>query len=97
MIITKAHVAAFLQRQQLLHLLLHAAGDVLVYVDKPEHARAPERERKILNRPTDRKPCVGIFIIWLQVIHRGNTKVAVTWVRSLGVTAHITANTVTGG
>jgi hypothetical protein len=71
MIITKAYIATLLQRQQLLNLLLHAAGDVLVYVDQPQHARASERERKILNRPTDRKPCVRIFVIWLQVIHRG--------------------------
>ena len=83
-IITKAHISTLLQWQQLLHLLLHAAGDVLVHVDQPHHAGAAERERKILDGPVNWKPCVGIFVIRLQVIHLGITEVTVA--RQLRVT-----------
>ena len=44
---------------------------MLVDVDQPQHIRAAEGERKVLDRPRDREARVGVLILGLQVVHAG--------------------------
>ena len=69
MIVTKAHIATFLQRQELLNFLLDTAGDVLVNVYQADHARTPEGEGKELNGSRDREARVRVLVVRLQVVH----------------------------
>ena len=71
MIVTKAHITTFLQRQELFNFLLNTAGNVLVYVDQTKNTFAPKCEREILYRPRHWKPSVWILVVGLQVIHGG--------------------------
>ena len=71
MIVTKAHIATFLQRQELLNFLLDTAGDVLVNVYQADHARTPEGEGKELNGSRDREARVRVLVVRLQVVHAG--------------------------
>ena len=69
MIVTKAHITTFLQRQELLNFLLNTAGDVLVNVYQADHARTPEGEGKELDGSVDREARVRVLVIRLQVVH----------------------------
>ena len=69
MIVTKAHVATFFQRQELLNFLLDTAGDVLVNVYQADHTRTPEGEGKELDGPGDREARVRVLVVRLQVVH----------------------------
>ena len=69
MIVTKAHIATFLQRQELLDFLLDTAGDVLVNVYQADHTRTPEGEGKELYGPGDRESRVRVLVVRLQVVH----------------------------
>ena len=69
MVITEAHVSALLERQQLLHLLLDAARDVLVDVDEAHHARAAEGDGEVLDGPRHGEARVRVLVVGLEVVH----------------------------